>query len=545
MRYTAAGMVVGATFQKELKPALFCCFTLRELKLPRFSCYTELSSFDWQARIAFGDIERRWTEIINGPESNILEDNSFQNTTTIKNGGKTALSIAVGGKAKNELDLKKESDAYRIRDGSFKEDKGDSSKIVIPQNSNRNVLFSSGPAAAAIVNGSTSDKQIFNEEEKLIQIETDAQPSTRFAQTSIAKSTMSPALDTEAASDFLTTYPNDPKVLDLLNNICSIFPVSSNLLTSPSNTSNTTITEGAETISTGSNTTLHSPFITLNPSYISSISGEDLLSALDGATATVFPQNSGQEPEPVAFLPSEPPPNISVVDTLRSFVSTMAAQQGISNQESELHNSITLPLYILIILRFQVALLSAFLDKNIEHHDGMLGNDRSPSNEVLYASSLVKKPKQVQEKIPILTNHLASKLTLKFPEMANRSKCDKKNLLHKFLMLPLDVIMGTLLQSPNIERQWNSLQSISTEILSSLVITVGQGTEDGIARGYGESVSLVHDALVNPLNCPSRGADPFTNNPNGTAGKKSKRKKKKKVRRNFRCLNHLALLIVR
>jgi hypothetical protein len=492
------------------------------------------------SQTTFDEIEKKWKEILHGQVSSTLKDSISKDTTTISNCGKETFASPAAGtvndKASQGLILEIESDAYRIPNGSLEEDKDASSKMVSLDKSNINLLSSSGHGAAVTVD--SGDEQIEHGNENLFSSLTDMQHPTCSIQKSNLSNeshTLSPVhemnipFDQTSENAFHATCPIDPKVLHMLSNICTISPVNSRRTGSTSLTSDITIAEEAKKIPAEWNASFNAPFITIHPSYVSSISGEDLLSALDEAIASAFPHKSIHEPELYTFIPSELPRKITLIDALQTFAFTKASEHEFSLQETERHESLLIPLYMLIILRFRLALISAFLSKNIEDHDRVLGfhNRLSPSEEILSTLCFVKELRLIQEKNPLLANEIFSKLSMKLPEIAEQIKCDDENRVQDFLMPPLGVITGLLLQSR--EPRWNIIQSINEEVLASVTMAFEEGRGAAAFGADSESVSVGLEGFLVSPDGPHKSSERLSDHVNVIGGKKAKRKKKKKV----------------
>lgn len=442
--------------------------------------------------------------------------------------GTTSGSLQSTQESENEA-----SDAATANEKVEKETKSNAYRILHSENKDADIVFSKSigtpssnagddeiPVEKTVRSG--EKPQVAQSKETVLQ-----QPSSPTVTTS---DSMSPPLPSPEAtltkmspSGTQAIHPNTVKVAEIMNNVCSIFPAAFDLLSST--TSKNTITSGATTTSTSPNITSIVPFITLHPTYITTHKGEGLLSAFDSIMTAAFTnQITQQGADLYSFIPRDPSSALPMMNALKQFsqLATGADDQAVDA------NPVSIPLYMLLLLRFRSSLMESF---QLKHQESSRERENFPQPDLVSPFGDRGKVsswfKLLDQQVP--SNKVLTKLDSTFPQLGKRK--DTNNSLLR-LLLPLLLVTDRLLPGTDPQSQMGILSSINSDITSFLPADAQQKkTAEDVDAARGRYYDDL-EAIVAELDAPGNGAETAPNGPNGTGGKKSKRKKKKKVRRN-------------
>lgn len=163
------------------------------------------------------------------------------------------------------------------------------------------------------------------------------------------KASVSP-LEEITASSSSTNNKTRTKSVAIMNHTCAVFPATFNFAATnpPIRIASTTPTEGGAAESTTQHTSTLTPFITIHPTYITSISGDTLFSVLEEIIASAHFADSKNQRQSQSFVPVMTDTRPSFMDHVRNFA---AGLSGVST---------SFPIYMLVLLRFQLSLAESF-----------------------------------------------------------------------------------------------------------------------------------------------------------------------------------------
>jgi hypothetical protein len=477
----------------------------------------------------------------------------------------------------NKSIINEETDAYRIRNEKQEDEHNGKSDVdVIASEANTSKDFE---ACALSLDQPSKEKEGDGKEdnteaatsESILAIDNapqDSHPATSVTTTasSLATTTSTIANVEDEASTSSTTN-NKNTISKVMDHTCSIFPTTFKLAATKATTATTatSIPAGATTTkittTTSPNTSHKHPFITLHPAYISSISGEDLLCAFDEImVATAFKNTKKESDEQFSFVPSGPISD-SWMDLLRAYATkdnnnnndltphaTMPSEvPSTAASESTPSSTISIPLYMLIVFRFQLSLVESYLNRpqsNFTSIATTATQEQAAGHDLDHSKllpSLISRVRELEEASPSKTGEVLSKLRSKFPEIFSSDQSEAKNRIEDYLLVPLKVVAERLFKTVEEEEEEERpkvLQSIDLDIESSLPVEwygdcrMAETVVD--LSNNGEAFQSTPEAEASPEH-PKNETDNPVAAPT-TGGKKKKKKNKKKVSPQFGCL---------
>jgi hypothetical protein len=476
----------------------------------------------------------------------------------------------------NKSIINEETDAYRIRNEKQEDEHiGKSDVDVIASEANTSKDFE---ACALSLDQPSKEKEEDGKEDNteaatlestlaLDNAPQDSHPVTSVVTTTASSlaTTTSTITNVEDETSTPSTTNNKNTISKVMDHTCSIFPTTFKLAatTATTATATTSIPAGATTTkittTTSPNTSHTHPFITLHPAYISSISGEDLICAFDEIMATAFKNTNKESDEQFPFVPSGPISD-SWMDLLRAYATkdnnnnndltpqaTMPSEvPSATASESTPSSTISIPLYMLIVFRFQLSLVESYLNRpqsNFTSIATTATQEQAAGHDLDHSKllpSLISRVRELEEANPSKTGEVLSKLRSKFPEIFSSDQSEAKNRIEDYLLVPLKVVAERLFKTVEEEEEERPkvLQSIDLDIESSLPVewygdyrmaeTVVELSNNG------ETFQSTPEAEASPEH-PKKERDNPVAAPT-TGGKKKKKKNKKKVSLQFGCL---------
>lgn len=279
-------------------------------------------------------------------------------------------------------------------------------------------------------------------------------------------------------------HPRTDKITEIMSNVCSVVPAVFQHFIATSNTRNDTTSAG-ETETITANTTSFVPFITLHPTYISTITGEDLFSAMDEAGLSTFIIDEGIK-------------DYSVMDCIRALTWTTAGS-AVGTM------SIDIPLYKLILLRFSKSVSDSYLSRQATAQ-----KDHTSS-----MASFFRRLRQDSEP-NLLSPEATKELMSKFPKSYTTKDESQVACFLRCLLLPLEMVTGRLRGADDLENHKSVLRSIH-EDFTSILLQAPNGYDDDL------------EAIVAAVDASGNGLETSSNVQSGLLSKKSKKKRKKKV----------------
>jgi hypothetical protein len=362
----------------------------------------------------------------------------------------------------------------------------------------------------------------------------------------------------------------------IMDNTCCIFPSASKIATT------TTTTIG---VWNQKQQQQQQPFITINPSYLSSISGEDLLLVFDEIMAMAC-ANDGSD-LPSFILPDST--SDSWLELIHSYaidattISTKKTKIPVDPDKSvdcpSSTPSLSIPLYLLVISHFQLSLVKSYSAHNsialsrqvISPSSSNNNNNNNNNNNIIeeiekpstmseitieqkdeYQSDwfpvFMDRIRELKKTEPTLVEKVRTKLSSKFPEAgtSGESNIDNKCNLEDYLLLPLPVVAGRLCSRNtndiSTDRSVDTLNNIDSSIEESLpndwlVVVAKDGQSDEKDTTSAETITSIQngDQIITDNTTPSDGNEDSAkavakSTPSVSGSKKSRKKKKKKVR---------------
>ncbi len=500
---------------------------------------SKTETFDWEAKVAIEIIEKTWEEImmVGVPNTSGVNQKDFvKNAMHHKdeeNNGKAPLGApknpagSIGNGSTNALERKADekteqkansddstilddvvSDAYRIQNGGVDAvGKAASATAQEPEDD----LGSSYPTVAeSCQHRETGEKGKANDD-----IDVGSSPSgvgkksngehktasstnpREFATTAI-NTTSSPSAThgIEAGLQYPSESHNSRRIIEVMDNTRCIFPAASKITS--------TATNGDHSIS-------KHPFITINPSYLESVTGDELLVAFDEIMAMSYTDSSSDEP--CSFILPEEATSASWIDLVRSYASTDTSSPSQS-----------IPLYILILCRFQYSLAKAYSERTPARGSDSEQLSTPVKSTAQWLSALTGRIRELEKsKSPEIQKVLAD-LASRFPRTGELDESENGRNLEDYLLLPFSVVVERLAKNSEQDSRVNqALKRIDLGLETSMHDLIS--TESGeVGNGIGpESNEFMLES--NNQNTPNGG-----NNTASNGGKKGKKKKKKKVR---------------
>lgn len=507
---------------------------------------SKTETFDWEANVAIEIIEKTWEEImmVGVPNTSGVNQKDFvknaMHQTDEENNGKAPLGAptnpagSIGNGSSNALETKAEekmeqkvncddstksdhasttdvvSDAYRIQNEGV-DAVGKAASATAQETEDTTVLVSCQPRDKGEKGNANGDLD-----------EPTTTSSTNppdFATTAI-NTTSSPSAThgIEAGLQYPSENHNSRRIVEVMDNTRCVFPAASKITSTATNGDHTTSNELLQQKQ-------KHPFITINPSYLESVTGDELLVAFDEIMAMAYTDSSSDEP--CSFILPEEATSASWIDLVRSYATTDNSSPSQS-----------IPLYILVLCRFQYSLAKAYSERtpsqgssNEQANNSQLSI--SVESTAQWLSALTTRIRELEKLNSPEIQKVLTDLASKFPaagESGDGEKGGKNRNLEDYLLLPFSVVarrLGKILEQDS--RVNEALEKIDLGIEesiqgSSFLTKESAATEnDQAGNGIGpESNNLIlegDDQII-----PNGGANTASN-----GGKKGKKKKKKKV----------------
>ncbi len=514
---------------------------------------TKKETFDWEAKIAIEIIEKTWEEIMmvgvpntSGVNQKDFVKNAMKQKNDERNGGaslegQTKSSASAGNTDSKASDSQAEqgsngnkqlddtssedilSDAYRIQheevDAVGKTVSATAQETDVDVGANASTVKESSELRDKGEKGNASDTEGENNNEC-------ASPSSvnpqAFAATAITTKTSSPSA-IHGIEEGLQ-YPSDNnsrRIAEVMDNTRCIFPSASKIASATSYGDHTTSNE-LLSLQQGNQ---KQPFITINPTYLESVTGDELLVAFDEIMAMAYTDSASDEP--CSFILPEEATSASWIDLVRSYATT-----DTSKPESQ-----TIPLYILVLCRFQHSLAMAYAGRNLTQacQDGQANGSESRTSyksAAQWLSALMTRIRQLEKDNSPEIQQVKSNLASNLPDTVNETE-DKKQDLEQYLLLPFKLVAKRL-------EKGSENHSDYDDILKKIDLSIGGSSQDAVIPSVtgtasvstaqivqaGDGVKSENDALPTGSEhqiIPNNGS-------NGTSnGRKGKKKKKKKV----------------
>jgi hypothetical protein len=261
------------------------------------------------------------------------------------------------------------------------------------------------------------------------------------------------------------------------------------------------------------------PFITINPSFLQSVTGDELLVAFDEIMAMAFTDSSSDDP--CSFILPEEATSASWIDLVRSYATTYTTASTSNSLQS-------IPLYILVLCRFQHSLAKSYAGRNDGESDSQIISNKSTAQ---WLSALKTRIHELETTGSTEIERLRSKFASKFPEIGEHVEGNaenKKCSLEQYLLLPFTVVAGRLGKD----------SSDNVDVLKTIDLCIEETLQDGFVEAKEPSNSMressqAEDGVSADNTSLPPGNENQTATNNGTtdtpSGGKKKKKKKKKV----------------
>lgn len=508
-------------------------------------------TFDWEARIALDIIEKTWEEIMkvgepntsgvnqkefakNSFQQNDVEEksNPFDSDDVESNAGVKEVVGETSCQSENITrgdigDKEVASDAYRIPsekvdvEGKSVSADADAEGNVcqtsrscksgedekgIMETMNYDVVGSDGPTSGA--NGESSDDCGSPSEF--------ASDITHATATSIPPPLPSAFNGSKADMQYSSQSNNSRRIAEIMDNTRCIFPVSAKI---------------------GDRTTSHEPqqhyyqqrnlpFITISPSYLDTVSGDELLVAFDEIMAMACTDHSLDDP--CSFVLSEEATPASWMDLVRSY-------STIDNAGSK-----SVPLYMLILCHFQVSLAKAYPGCTVSTNEKKNGAKKKRPITLKSTSdwltALMTRIRELEKSESAAIEKMLSDLVSKLPEAERLSNDTKNHSLENHLLISFKVWAGRL-GGPldNSMNPGNALQSIDSSIEESLRVGGVLAYEvllSSIIYHVEDENHLVNDGRTQSIEHEIQNTTIHNSHSTSGNGKKKRKKNKKKKRKN-------------
>eukprot|EP00531_Pseudo-nitzschia_arenysensis_P014715 CAMPEP_0116140694 /NCGR_PEP_ID=MMETSP0329-20121206/13993_1 /TAXON_ID=697910 /ORGANISM="Pseudo-nitzschia arenysensis, Strain B593" /LENGTH=620 /DNA_ID=CAMNT_0003635843 /DNA_START=270 /DNA_END=2128 /DNA_ORIENTATION=- len=458
-------------------------------------------TFDWEAKIAIDIIEKTWEEIMmvgvpntSGVNQKDFVKNTMKQQNDERNGveDQTKSSASARNGDSNATDNQAEkgahsngntqlddtssndvlSDAYRIQhdqvDAVGKTASATAQETDVDAGANGSIVTESSELRDKGEKGNANDTEGENNNEC-------ASPSSvnpqAFAATAITTTTSSPSA-IHGIEEGLQ-YPSDNnsrRIAEVMDNTRCIFPSASKITSATSYGDHTTSDE----LLSLQQRNQKQPFITINPTYLESVTGDELLVAFDEIMAMAYTDSASDEP--CSFILPEEATSASWIDLVRSYATT-----DTSKPESQ-----TIPLYILVLCRFQHSLAMAYAGRELPEtsHDGQTNGSEAPisyKSAAQWLSALMTRihllEKDNSPEIQQVVSNLASNLS-----DAGNDAQEKKRDLEQYLLLPLKLVAKRLGKGSGNKSDYD-------EILKTIDSSIGESSQDAISASVNGTAS--------------------------------------------------------
>mmetsp|Transcript_20890 Transcript_20890/g.58048 ORF Transcript_20890/g.58048 Transcript_20890/m.58048 type:complete len:1903 (-) Transcript_20890:59-5767(-) len=322
---------------------------------------------------------------------------------------------------------------------------------------------------------------------------------------------------------------NSRRISDVMNNTRCIFPAASEILTTATIGDNTKSHELQHQYQeTQNHRQKRQPFITINPSYLNSVSGDELLVAFDEIMAMAC--TNPLSDDPCSFILPEEATSASWLDLVRSYATTDAAAADAAR---------SIPLYMLVLCRFQYSLAKAYAEHTetpTECDDDSGEKEKSfHKSRADWLSALITRIGELENKQSTEIQQIRSKLASNLPQpwkssddVSDSNKCD----LERYLLLPFSVLTrhsGNESEKPvePFDSGNNADPAMEASAPDGKVSVKGEtpsdNSQDSNCNGTTGTTEQTENANHNRRNHAS--------NTSSSGARKGKKKKKKKKRR--------------
>jgi hypothetical protein len=545
---------------------------------------TTTESYDWEARIAIEIIEKTWEEIMmvglpntsgvnqkdflkNSLKQHDEERNADQSIGEIRNSigsidnndsnameNQTEETKAEQKSCSNESSkLNVFSDAYRIPNEGV-DVEGKSASATAKETNDEDLGTIVPTVTESCKPGNEGEKGKANNDDINVDVGSSPTPgvddesnsecalvspvsSQEFAATATTTTTTisSPSAmhGIETGLQYLSNTYDSRRIAEVMDNTRCIFPAASKIataaITGDHNTSNELLQQHQQK--------QKQPFMTINPSYLHSVTGDELLVAFDEIMAMAFTDSSSDEP--CSFILPEEATPASWIDLLRSYTSTDTATSTSTPLQS-------IPLYILVLCRFQYSLARSYSERSLAqpNHYDQIGDSQPISHEsaAQWLTALMTRIHELETMESTEIQRLLSKLASKLPEAGEFVEGDiedKKYDLEHYLVLPFTVVAERLGKDSALSSDYvDVLKEIDSCIEESLQDDLIASEKDHLAPAtvsVCETESAQDGDLVSSEITelpPGNESQIVTNNgfnATSSGSRKTKKKKKKKV----------------
>jgi len=457
-------------------------------------------SYDWEARIAIEIIEKTWEEImmVGAPNTSGVNQKEFvknslkqhdEETNADQPIGETRNSIESIGETRNSIEsiddndsnamenqteeseaeqkscsnkssskLNDFSDAYRIPNEGV-DVEGKTASATAKETDDQDL----GPSVPTVTEscepGNEGEKGKAKNDDIDIDVGSSPTPgvedetnnqcalaspvsSQEFAATATTTTTISsPSAmhGIETGLQYLSNTNDSRRIAEVMENTRCIFPAASKIatatITGDHNTSNELLQQHQQK--------QKQPFMTMNPSYLHCVTGDELLVAFDEIMAMAFTDSSSDEP--CSFILPEEATSASWIDLLRSYATTDVVTSTSTPLQS-------IPLYILLLCRFQYSLARSYSGRSLAqpNQNDQIGDDsQSISHEsaAQWLTALMTRIRELETMESTGIQRLLSKLSSKMPEAGDFVEGDTENQKHdleQYLLLPFTVVAERL-----------------------------------------------------------------------------------------------------
>ena len=505
-------------------------------------------TFDWEAKVAIEIIEKTWEEImmVGVPNTSGVNQKDFvKNAVHQKdeeNNGKAPLGAptnpagSIGNGSSNALETKAEENkmAQKVNcDDSTKLDDASTTDVVSDAYRIQNEGVDAVGKAASATAQETEDTTVLescqprdkgqkgNANGDLDEPTTASSKTPQDFATTAINTTSSPSAThgIEAGLQYPSENHNSRRIVEVMDNTRCIFPAASKIISTATNGDHTTSIELLQQKQ-------KHPLISINPSYLESVTGDELLVAFDEIMAMAYTDSSSDEP--CSFILPEEATSASWIDLVRSYATT---------DTSSLSQSI--PLYILVLCRFQYSLAKAYSERTpLQESNNEQANNSQLSTSVESTaqrlSALTTRIRELEKLNSPEIKTLLTGLASKFPaagESGDGEREGENRNLEDYLLLPFSVVARRLGKISEQDSRVNeALKKIDLELEQSMqgssLLTIESVATESEQAGNGigpESNNLILEGDSQII--PNGGAHTASN-----GGKKGKKKKKKKVR---------------
>ena len=529
-------------------------------------------AFDWEAKVAIEIIEKTWEEImmVGAPNTSGVNHKDFVKNATKHQEDESSANAPIGEPTKpagsigngdsnateNQAELKAcsdestklddtssndvVSDAYRIQNegidasgktasakGQETEDDLGTSVPTVTESCKPRGEGEKGKANIDIDTGSSplGARNKINDGRILASL---VNPQ-EFAATAITTTTTSSPSAMHGIEAGIQQYPSR-RIAEVMENTRCIFPAASKITSIATHGDHTTSNELLQQQQQNQK----QPFITINPSYLESVTGDELLVAFDEIMAIAYTDSSSDEP--CSFILPEEATSTAWIDLVRSYATTDTSTPGLQS----------IPLYILVLCRFQHSLARAYSGRSLplgnfndQENDSQLSTSHESSVQWLLA--LMTRIRELRGTNSIEIQRVLTNLASMLPEAGESVKGDeqKSHDLEQYLLLPFTVVAGRLGKDSRNNSNFNDvLKRIDSEIGDSLQEYSSDSDKEPLVVATASSSKIESAQAADGIGPDSNASLPVNESQNvstngahtaSNGGRKGKKKKKKKV----------------